>query len=150
MNASAKAPESAAVSDSPQALPQVWKWRGTIAVEGKPSIDERLVLPGAFTWKPEPLALVQYDQGAATRIGTVATIRRRPQEDGTTLIRAEGEITLALWDMRREGLGVSVDGVLFAAERETPTVKHGRIHHVSVDASPIWEECTFDLVEVPL
>lgn len=128
----------------------MWRWRGTIAVEGHPSIDDRVVLVGAFTWKPEPLALVQYDQGRGTRIGTVATIRRRIQEDGTALIRAEGEIDLSLWDAQREGLGISIDGVLFDGNAEVTTVKHGRIHHVSVDASPIWGECTFDLVEVPL
>lgn len=150
MNTSASEDAERPENDHPQALPQVWNWRGTIAVEGKDSIDGRHVAPGALTWNPKhEIALTN---GDGQKVGAVTRILRHVD---TGLIRAEGTIEAAFLPAEG-GLAVRVSGVLFNHEKGEHgeevkvIVKHGQIRVVALDAKPIWDECRIDEADVPL
>ncbi|QDH91654.1 hypothetical protein QDA01_gp35 [Microbacterium phage Cinna] len=114
-------------------------WSGTIAVEGRPTDDGRMLTPGAVTWGDLPRPLLNPDTGLA--LGQVDTITREGD-----LLRATGS-----WTEEDEEVGLAI--ALVSAEADfqgvgaVMVVTAGVIQGVYVSESPAWPECRMDPAE---
>ena len=126
-----------------------WKlWSGVIAVEGRETLDGRLIRPGALTWEAEgfPLLLVgtpeSSDYWDRRRVGTIEHIERL----AGGIIRGEGFLTGDLPELL--DLGVFVDHAVWDEHSFVPQVLNvGRIRSVTVGDEKCWDECVLEVVE---
>ncbi|QDH93315.1 hypothetical protein QC999_gp35 [Microbacterium phage Cressida] len=114
-------------------------WSGTIAVEGRPTDDGRMLMPGRITWPDLPMPLREPDHGE--EIGTVQTITREGD-----LLRATGT-----WNEAPEEIGLAINILggesQFATDGAVMVVTGGRIAGVYTSENPAWPEARMDPTE---
>ena len=112
------------------------QFENVLAVEGVPSIDGRLCLPGSLTWDEGPMPVYGENTGddpwSVPIIGTIEDIWR----DGH-LIWASGT-----WfgDRPEGGLCATTDSVEFVVESERMTFSAARIRAAYI-SQPAWPQC---------
>lgn len=118
-------------------------WSGVIAVEGRRSVDGRLIHSSGLTWKTLPIALIRSEDWSI--IGRVETIERVPTgEDGAHLIRAAGVSYGA-------ALEPGTPTAITCSELERARIqgseadfRSGVVRAVYLGTLPAWPECKID------
>lgn len=118
-------------------------WTGVIGVEGRRSVDGRLIHSGGLAWKTMPIALI--DDGWKI-IGRVETIERVPAdgEDGVHLLRATG---VSYHAPLEAGMTTAMTCSDLQPDRKQGSeidFRGGTVRAVYVGSTPAWPECMID------
>jgi len=134
------------------------RWKGTIAVEGEPTVDGRVIAPGAITFEFLPIPLLRPErtievaaivvQRRAERCGEVEMIQRGA--DGALLGTGwiEDEVLIELltsadFPDAALGVGIELDEVTSAIQAdELLTIESGRLRGVQITSAPAFESAT--------
>lgn len=112
-------------------------WTGRIALEGVPTIDGRMLTPGALRWTMRPKTLYEPDLGDAC--GQVDKVWRHGNQ-----VFASGVL---INQVNHRGLAIEVNNPFAFFENDDPydadaaVIRECDLYAVAVTGSPAWVEC---------